>query len=524
MKLRTVIDALPWVAIIYVVFRLISSFLTARRNVAKARDLGCEEPPVEKNRWPFGIDSVRRSLEADRAQQFPADVLQRFQELGTYTYRYNVLGSKNLRTADPKNIQAILATQFNDFDLGPTRRGNFFPMLGDGIFTSDGAYWKHSRAIMRPQFTRDQVSDLDLEETHVQNMMRALEPSIKTDGWIEKVDLLPYFFRLTLDSATQFLFGESVDSQLQSLRQTDEDDKSEESGEAKFARAFDAAQSALATRLRFMDQYWLYDSREFRQACGVVHEFVDHFVRLALSKNLRAKEQLSQNEPYVFLEALAAETQDPLELRYQLLNLLLAGRDTTASHLGWVFYELSRDPERYQKLRNNILADFGPYDQPQEITFAKLKDCKYLRYVNDEALRLHPVVPFNARYANKDTTLPCGGGKDGKSPVFVPKGTTCDYGVYVMHRRKDLWGADADAFRPERWEGRKVGWEYLPFNGGPRICIGQQFALTEASYVTVRLLQRFDRVEILDASEVLRHNLTLTNCIANGVRVRMHAA
>lgn len=188
---------------------------------------------------------------------------------------------------------------------------------------------------MRPQFTRDQVSDLDLEETHMQNMMRALEPLITTDGWIEKVDLLPYFFRLTLDSATQFLFGESVNSQLQSLRQTDENNKSKESQEVKFARAFDAAQSALATRLRFMDQYWLYNSREFRQACGVVHEFVDHFVRLALSKNLRAKKQPSQNEPYVFLEALAAETQDPLELRYQLLNLLLAGRDTTASHLGW---------------------------------------------------------------------------------------------------------------------------------------------------------------------------------------------
>ena len=94
-----------------------------------------------------------------------------------------------------------------------------------------------------------------------------------------------------------------------------------------------------------------------------------------------------------------------------------------------------------------------------------------------------------------------------------------------MHHRRDLWGEDADAFRPDRWAGRRPGWEYLPFNGGPRICIGQQFALTEASYVTVRLLQRFDRIDAEPlAKGPVRHGLTLTNCPADGVKVRLHAA
>jgi cytochrome P450 len=69
---------------------------------------------------------------------------------------------------------------------------------------------------------------------------------------------------------------------------------------------------------------------------------------------------------------------------------------------------------------------------------------------------------MNARYANKDTTIPRGGGKDGKSKIFIKKGSTVEYSVHVMHRRQDLWGPDADDFRPERWEGRKAGWEYLP--------------------------------------------------------------
>ena len=64
-----------------------------------------------------------------------------------------------------------------------------------------------------------------------------------------------------------------------------------------------------------------------------------------------------------------------------------------------------------------------------------------------------------------------------------------------MHSDPDLWGPDADSFNPERWEGRKLGFNYLPFNAGPRICIGQQFALAEIAYVTVRLLQRFDAID-----------------------------
>lgn len=77
----------------------------------------------------------------------------------------------------------------------------------------------------------------------------------------------------------------------------------------------------------------------------------------------------------------------------------------------------------------------------------------------------------------RNTVLPRGGGADGLSPVFIPKGQRVDYTCYAMHRRKDLYGEDADAFRPERWgEGAGRGWEFLPFNGGPRICLGRMFS------------------------------------------------
>ncbi|KUJ10601.1 cytochrome P450 [Mollisia scopiformis] len=516
--------ALFWAGVSYIIYQVVTGYLIARHNAARARELKCEAPPAQKNRWPFGIDQIVRAIKADKAQRFPVDFIKRAEDVGAITYSWNLFGSENFQTADEKNIQAILATQFDDFDLGPFRRGLFWPLLGNGIFTQDGAGWEHSRTMMRPQFVREQVSDLGLEEIHVQNMMRALDLHLGSDKWTDCVDLQELFFRLTLDSATEFLFGESVDSQIQLIPGSKVKKDKDGLQSFDFASAFDKGQMAIATRARFGNLYWLVNPKGFKEACKACHDFIDHFVRLALSQDLREKElEKGGKDKYVFLEALAAETQDPIELRSQLLHILLAGRDTTASLLGWLFLCLSKDSTRYQKLRNICLEEFGTYDKPKAITFSKLKSCQYLQHCNNEALRLYPVVPINGRFANKDTTLPRGGGKDGQSKIFVPAGSSVDYSVHVLHHRKDIWGPDAEDFRPERWENRKVGWEFVPFNGGPRICIGQQFALTEASYVTVRLLQRFDKMESMETDPIVRHNLTLTNCSGNGVKVRAHA-
>lgn len=110
------------------------------------------------------------------------------------------------------------------------------------------------------------------------------------------------------------------------------------------------------------------------------------------------------------------------------------------------------------------------------------------------------------------------------SPIYVRKGRTVMYSTYVLHRRKDIWGDDADIFNPDRWIGRKVNWEYIPFNGGPRTCIGQQFALMRASYVVVRLLQRFSRIEDVHSDKEIRYGVSLTSCPADPMTVRLQQA
>lgn len=376
--------------------------------------------------------------------------------------------------------------------------------------------------MLRPQFSRQQINDLDLEEKHVQNMFNVL--SVNPDGWTDVVDLQVLFFRLTIDAATEFLFGESVGSQMAELSRYSGATRNEN----KFTYAFDRAQYLLFQAGRYGDNYWLGHNADFRKQVKVVHEFVDSYVDMALQKQQdfrKTERQASENkQKYVFLEAIAAETQDREKLRDQLLNILLAGRDTTASLLSWIFSTLARHPDVFAKLRRAVIADFGTFDDPREITFETLKSSSYLQHTLKEALRLYTVVPVNQRRAAVDTSLPVGGGPDGQSPVFVPKGTEVVYSTHVMHKRKDIWGKDAEEFRPERWEGRKSGWEYLPFNGGPRICIGQQFALTEASYIVVRMLQKFDALEAEDVNKVPGYRMTLTCAPSDGVKLRLRKA
>lgn len=450
----------------------------------------------------------------------------------TTTGYFRVFGEGGFFTIEPQNIKAILATQFKDFGLGDRRNGNFAPLLGRGIFSSDGDEWLHARNLLRPQFARDLVSDLDLEEEHVRNMMRAIPAD--SSGWTDVIDLEPIFFRLTIDSATEFLFGQSVDSQLSSLPDYVASKGSLDVKEQDFAMSFDKAQQCIATASRMGEFYWIVYDKAFKENCKRCHDFIDKYVELALSKEkVGIPSNPQEKQKYCFLDALVESTRDPIELRSHMLSILLAGRDTTASLLSYVFMTFTQQPDIFEKLRAIILENFGTYNNPKNLSFSNLKACSYLQWVLHETLRLYPVVPVDGRRALRDTTIPTGGGPDGTEPLYVRKGQQVDYSVYAMHRRKDLWGADAEDFRPERWEARKSGWEYLPFNGGPRICIGQQFALTEAGYVMVRLLQRFEKIEPLgnvwESKErggegVIKHALTLTMCPYGGVNVRMKEA
>lgn len=377
--------------------------------------------------------------------------------------------------------------------------------------------------MIRPNFTRDQVADLEAFERHIQDLFSI----IPRDG--STVDLQELFFRFTIDSATEFLFGKSVNC----LRATTEGGPSE----ATFAEAFNVAQHSVTTRARLGILRNVYKDREGTEAIRICHEYADQFVDEAVryreKLDLEEKAGLATQEKYVFLHELAKATKDKRRLRDELLNVLLAGRDTTASLLSNLWFVLAKKPDVFAKLRSEVQetlhGELPTYEQLKNMKYLKycLNECKHCHhksgkhkrsYIAILALRLHPVVPANSRLAIRDTVLPTGGGPSQNAPLFVPKGTIVVYIPYIMHRRTDFFGPDAETFRPERWEQLRPGWEYLPFNGGPRICLGQQYALTEAGYVTVRLCQEFAKLEDRDGGP-WREKLSLTVCSAGGTKV-----
>ena len=392
--------------------------------------------------------------------------------------------------------------------------------MGSGIFTQDGAAWKHSRALLRPQFASNRYQNFE----EIRKCVESLLNNIPADGI---VDLQPLFFRLTFDTTTFLLFGETMSS-LQSREIAGQ--------ESEFAKAFNTGQDYLSHRGRLGDYYWLANTPEFRKACKISHRFVDQAVERALDAADTPQPRndgTEARERYVFIDALIQETRNKKELRDQCLNVLLAGRDTTACCLTWTLRLLARHPQVLNKLRAEVESVIGLGKGASLPGREDLKKMRYLDCVLKEVLRLYPSVPINSRAALKTTTLPVGGGSDGQSPILIRKGEAVGYCVYAMHRRKDLYGEDALEFCPERWEDgrllRGVGYGYLPFNGGPRVCLGQDFALLEAGYTVARLVQQFPFVTVPDGDPLVeigkeKQVLTLVVASGDGCRVQLRSA
>ena len=240
-----------------------------------------------------------------------------------------------------------------------------------GIFTTDGDMWHNSRTLLRPQFIKDRVSDLHTFETHMQSLLPMLAGS--NNGATVRVDDL--FYRFSLDAATHFLLGRSVDSLQNS--------------QTEFADAFAVVQNVQAQIARAGPLQHLIPKKNFRKGLKVINQFVGQYIDQALQLSPDELEKVTKSdEGYTFLHALASHTRDRDVLRDQIISVLLAGRDTTAVTLSWLFYEISRRPQIVKKLRDEIETFVGWSREP---TYSDLKSMRYLQHTLNETLRLYPV-------------------------------------------------------------------------------------------------------------------------------------
>lgn len=201
------------------------------------------------------------------------------------------------------------------------------------------------------------------------------------------------------------------------------------------------------------------------------------------------------------LELMLQSDLEPANIRYQLINFLVAGHETTSGALSFALYFLARHPEIADRARAEIAEVWGEQQRPDFELIAKLR---YVRRVFDEALRLHPTVPGYYRAARDDTLLA------GVHPMR--KGDWVLALTMTLHR-DPRWGDDPDAFDPDRFapenvKARPAGL-YKPFGTGPRSCIGRQFALHEAVLLLAVLLRRYELIPDPDYELQVAERLTL---------------
>ena len=306
---------------------------------------------------------------------------KRFERLGN-TFHTRMAIQPVIATCEPENIKTIRSLKFKDYSFGNRTKG-FTPLLGHGIFNADGERWANSRHLLRPNFARDQVADLEAFERHFKLMLK----HIPKDG--STVDLQELFFRLTIDTATEFLFNHSTNT----LRMVGQQDEGNE--DVIFGKMFNYAQDDIVTRLRLGPLDRFRKNVKGEEAIRICHAYIDKFVDDAIRFKQEQDEEKtagSQKEDrYIFIHELAKQTTDRKRLRDELVNILLAGRDTTASLLSNMFFEIAKRPDIFAKLRDEVAFLEG-----RTPTYEELRNLKYLKWcLNECKLQIHNTQPFH---------------------------------------------------------------------------------------------------------------------------------
>eukprot|EP01012_Entosiphon_sulcatum_P014176 TRINITY_DN19264_c0_g1_i1.p1 TRINITY_DN19264_c0_g1~~TRINITY_DN19264_c0_g1_i1.p1 ORF type:complete len:488 (+),score=103.69 TRINITY_DN19264_c0_g1_i1:26-1489(+) len=445
-------------------------------------------------RWPFVgiIPELIRNLDVCRDW-----TAANFRAYGA-TYFFRSTEGRGWATVDPRNTEWILKTNFANYGLGEGRKQIFDDFLGDGIFNADGHLWQVQRKTASHEFSASRFRNFMMVVfvEHAELLASAIEKRARKGL---KFDMQELVSRYTLDSIGKIAFG--VD--LGNL-------KHEGAEETEFSRLFTAITHHVS--MRFMDPFWRLKRRlrvggeaQFRKNITQLDDFSYGIIR---QRRTLAREDLEQQENLlsrfmVLQDADGLPVTDKF-LRDIVYSFLLAGRDTTANCLTWLFYVLATNPKVDEKLRHHIEESLPSGKQP---TYDVVRHMHYLHAVVSETLRLYPSVPEDPKMALKDDVLPSGHKvKAGYWVSFVP---------YSMGRMEELWGPDAGEVNPDRWiqvDGtcrKESPFKFTAFQGGPRQCLGMDMAYLEVKVAAITLLRRFRFTLVPGHKVIYDMNLTL---------------
>ena len=429
----------------------------AVRNSVQAPDGGHLPPTLKSHRFLGHLEAVKNN---------PLELFEQARSLGDLV-RLRVLHIQAFGLYHPDYVKYVCITNKENYVKQTNGYEKLRLLLGDGLVTSEGDFWRRQRRIAQPAFARKSL------EGFVKTMTDSTELMLKDWSREEQpnFDIAEEMVRLTLRIAGLTLFSCDL---------SDESDVLSDAIHIVLRRFNELAMSALP----FAEKLPTKKNAEFHNAREIMERIVYDMIQERRNSTERHHDLLS-----MFVHTKDADTGEGMtnkQLRDEALTMLLAGHETTANALTWAFYLLSQHPEIARKVQEEVAEVLGE----KEPTFAKVGALTYTTQVFKESMRLFPPIWAVTRKALKEDVI---GG------FHIPRGAHAIIPIFSIHRHPRLWENpevfDPDRFLPEKMEARKAaGWSkycYMPFSIGQRKCIGDHFATMEGVLILAMVMRKY---------------------------------
>ncbi|XVF33465.1 hypothetical protein REPUB_Repub17cG0170600 [Reevesia pubescens] len=408
------------------------------------------------------------------------------------TYRLLGLTRSDIFTADTRNVEHIVKTNFHKYAKGKYREEVVEDLWGQGIFAVDGDKWRQQRKLVVSEFSTRVVRDFSISvfRKHAVTLVQSVSKLVASGQAIPILDMV---IKCAFHSIIEVGFGIDINC-MERL-----------SDEGKiFMKAFDDANELVFTR--FYYPFWklkrflnIGSEADFKKNVKLVDNFIYNV--LSTKKELLALKPDSNVKGDILSRLLIESKKNPeimvdKYLRDIILNIIVPGKDSTAVALSWFFYMLCKNPLIQEKVAEEVIDITNSQGNPAvdvdefmaTITTATLEQMHYLHATLTETLRLYPPIPMDGRRAEEDDVLP-----DGHK---VKKGDEINYVTHAMARLPSIWGEDADSFRPERWLKDGVfqpesPFKFVTFHAGPQICLGKDFTYQQMKIYSIALIRYF---------------------------------
>lgn len=409
-------------------------------------------------------------------------------------------------TSNPKNVEYILKTRFENYPKGKQFSTLLGDLLGQGIFNVDGDLWKFQRKMASMELGSISVRSYALEiiTNEIQSRLIPLLSFFEKESKI--LDLQDVFRRFSFDTICQFSFGLDPGCLDLSLPISEMENSFDQASKLSAERAMSV--SPLIWKIKRLLN--LGSEKKLKEAIKSLDSLAKQVIDQKRKNGFFTHKDL--------LSRFMGTLDDDKYLRDIVISFLLAGRDTVSSSLTCFFWLLAQNPQVKEKIQQESDRVMGKTKVNQDIaTFQQIQKMTYLQAAIYESLRLYPPVQFDSKFCLEDDILPDG--------TIVKKGTRVTYHPYAMGRMERIWGHDCLEFKPERWlqnDGvfkRINPFDYPVFQAGVRVCLGKDMALMEMKSIALALIRQFEIQVNVPKGELPRFVPGLTATVRGGLPV-----